>query len=125
MSEFQNILEIGTGFISKNILGLESQYNSKNINIISLSRAKDFPFSDKHISADFSDQAFIRKILKEERITKIFLFKENYFVDLAEKINLWFTKKSKSNRDKIRKIVVEKYNPDNQSAIFTKRFLNG
>jgi glycosyltransferase involved in cell wall biosynthesis len=54
-----------------------------------------------------------------------FLFKENDFVDLAEKINLWFYKKSKFDRDKIRKIVVEKYNPDNQLAIFTKRFLNG
>ena len=125
MNEYQNILVIGTGFISKNILGIKSRHKIKNLNIISLSRARDFQFSDKHISADFSDRAFIRKILKEERITKIFLFKEYDFVNLAEKINLWFTKKSKSNRDKIRKIVVEKYNPDNQSAIFTKRFLNG
>ena len=84
MNEFQNILVIGTGFISKNILGLESQYNSKNINIISLSRAKDFPFSDKHISADFSDQAFIRKILKEERITKIFLFLGPSFPSISD-----------------------------------------
>ena len=36
MNEFQNILVIGTGFISKNILGLESQYNSKNIPYISV-----------------------------------------------------------------------------------------
>jgi len=54
-----------------------------------------------------------------------FLFKENDLVDLAGKINLWFSKKHKLNRDEIRKIVIEKYNPDNQLAIFTKRFLNG
>lgn len=54
-----------------------------------------------------------------------FLFKENDLVDLAGKINSWFFKKHKFNRDEIRKIVIEKYNPDNQLAIFTKRFLNG
>ena len=54
-----------------------------------------------------------------------FLFKENDHVDLAGKINFWFSKKYKLNRDEIRKIVIEKYNPDNQLAIFTKRFLNG
>ena len=54
-----------------------------------------------------------------------FLFKENDFDDLAHKINLWFSKKHKLKRDEIRKIVIEKYNPDNQLAIFTKRFLNG
>ena len=74
MNELQNILVIGTGFISKNILGIQSRYNIKNLNIISLSRAKDFQFSDKHITAEFNDQALVRKTLKEERITKIFLF---------------------------------------------------
>ena len=74
MNELQNILVIGTGFISKNILGIQSRYNIKNLNIISLSRAKDFQFSDKHITAEFTDQACIKKTLKEERITKIFLF---------------------------------------------------
>jgi len=74
MNELQNILVIGTGFMSKNILGIQSRYNIKNLNIISLSRAKDFQFSDKHITAEFTDQACIRKTLKEERITKIFLF---------------------------------------------------
>ena len=54
-----------------------------------------------------------------------FLFEENDFADLASKINLWFSKNLKLNRDKIRKIVIEKYNPDNQLAIFRKRFLNG
>jgi len=54
-----------------------------------------------------------------------FLFKENDIVDLAEKIDTWFSKKHKLNRDEIRKIVIEKYNPDNQLAIITKRFLNG
>jgi len=53
-----------------------------------------------------------------------FLFEENDFADLASKINLWFSKNRKINRDEIRKIVIEKYNPDNQLAIFTKRFLN-
>ena len=54
-----------------------------------------------------------------------FLFTENDYVDLAHMINLWFSKKHKFDRDEIRKIVIEKYNPDNQLAIFTKRFLNG
>ena len=54
-----------------------------------------------------------------------FLFEENDHVDLANKINLWFSKKHKLDKDEIRKIVVEKYNPDNQLAIFTKRFING
>ena len=54
-----------------------------------------------------------------------FLFEENNHVDLAHKINFWFSKKHKLDRDEIRKIVVEKYNPDNQLTIFTKRFLNG
>ena len=53
-----------------------------------------------------------------------FLFKENDHVDLASKINEWFSKKREFNRDEIRKIVVEKYNPDNQLDIFTKRFLH-
>lgn len=53
-----------------------------------------------------------------------FLFEENDIADLASKINLWFSKNCKINRDEIRKIVIEKYNPDNQLAIFTKRFLN-
>ena len=74
MNELENILVIGTGFITKNILGIQSRYNIKNLNIISLSRAKDFQFLDKHITAEFTDQALISKILKEERITKIFLF---------------------------------------------------
>ncbi|MCI4642367.1 MAG: glycosyltransferase [Flavobacteriaceae bacterium] len=54
-----------------------------------------------------------------------FLFEENDHFDLAYKINIWFSEKHKLNRDEIRKIVIEKYNPDNQLAIFTKRFLNG
>ena len=74
MNKLQNILVIGTGFISKNIIGIQSRYNIKNLNIISLSRAKDFQFSNKHITADFTDQSCLRKTLKEERITKIFLF---------------------------------------------------
>ena len=53
-----------------------------------------------------------------------FLFKENDYFDLAYKINFWFSKKHKLDRDEIRKIVIEKYNPDNQLAIFTKRFLH-
>ena len=74
MSEFQNILVIGTGFISKNIIGHQCQFKLKSTNIISLSRANDFPFSDKHITADFTDQDLISNILKEESITKIFSF---------------------------------------------------
>ena len=54
-----------------------------------------------------------------------FLFEENDHFDLAYKINIWFSEKHKLNRDEIRKIVIEKYNPDNQLAIFTKRFMNG
>jgi len=54
-----------------------------------------------------------------------FLFEENDHVDLANKINSWFSKKHKLDKDEIRKIIVEKYNPDNQLAIFTKRFING
>ena len=53
-----------------------------------------------------------------------FLFEENDHADLANKINLWFSKKHKLDKDEIRKIVIEKYNPDNQLAIFTKRFMN-
>ena len=74
MNEFENILVIGTGFISKNILEHEKKYRTKKINVISLSRAEDFSFTDKHIKADFTDQACICKTLKEEKITKIFLF---------------------------------------------------
>ena len=55
----------------------------------------------------------------------IHLSKENDYVFLAHMINLWFSKKHKLDRDEIRKIVIEKYNPDNQLAIFTKRFMNG
>lgn len=53
-----------------------------------------------------------------------FLFEENDHIDLALKINEWFSKKREFNRDEIRKIVVEKYNPDNQLDIFTKSFLH-
>ena len=74
MNDSQNILVIGTGFISKNILSYKTLYSSINTKFVSLSRAKDFPFSDKHINADFSDQALISKTLKVEMITKIFLF---------------------------------------------------
>jgi UDP-glucose 4-epimerase len=74
MKDFQNILVVGTGFVSKNIFGNQNQYDSKNTNVISLSRAKYFPFSDRHITADFTDQALVSKTLKEERITQIFLF---------------------------------------------------
>ena len=54
-----------------------------------------------------------------------FLFEENDHFDLAYKINMWFSQKHKLDREEIRKIVIEKYNPDNQLAIFTKRFMNG
>ena len=53
-----------------------------------------------------------------------FLFEENDSVDLANKITSWFSNNRFVDRDLIRKIVVEKYNPDNQLAIFTKTFLN-
>ena len=51
-----------------------------------------------------------------------FLFEENNSIDLANKITLWFSKNRLINKDLMRKIITEKYNPDNQLDIFTKNF---
>jgi glycosyltransferase involved in cell wall biosynthesis len=54
-----------------------------------------------------------------------FLFKENNSNDLANKIDKWFLTSSNIDKDFIRKIIVEKYNPENQMRIFEKMFSNG
>jgi len=54
-----------------------------------------------------------------------FLFKENDFNDMASKINNWFLNNAKTDKNSIRKIIKEKYNPEVQLSIFTKRFING
>lgn len=47
-----------------------------------------------------------------------FLFEEDNSNDLALKINNWFLNNSNVNKDFIRKIVIDKYNPENQIRIF-------
>ena len=54
-----------------------------------------------------------------------FLFQENDTTDMANKIVLWFYNNSKVNKEIVRKIITEKYNPDNQLSIFKKHFSNG
>ena len=51
-----------------------------------------------------------------------FLFKENSPDDLANKIDSWFLINSNIDKDLIRRIIVEKYNPKNQKRIFEKIF---
>ena len=54
-----------------------------------------------------------------------FLFQENDAIDMANKIVLWFSNNPKVNKEIVRKIITEKYNPDNQLSIFKKHFSNG
>ena len=51
-----------------------------------------------------------------------FLFKENNSNDLANKIDNWFFQNPKIDKNLIRKVVIEKYNPENQMIIFNKHF---
>ena len=48
-----------------------------------------------------------------------FLFEENSSDDLANKIDSWFLNNSNLDKDLIRRIIVDKYNPENQLHIFT------
>jgi len=54
-----------------------------------------------------------------------FLFQENDTIDMANKIVLWFSNNPNVNKEIVRKIITEKYNPDNQLSIFKKHFSNG
>jgi glycosyltransferase involved in cell wall biosynthesis len=54
-----------------------------------------------------------------------FLFEENDSNDLSNKIDNWFLENSNIDKDLIRRIIVEKYNPENQMRIFEKIFSNG
>ena len=54
-----------------------------------------------------------------------FLFQENDTIDMANKIVLWFSNNPKVNKEIVRKIITEKYNPDNQLSIFKKHFSYG
>jgi glycosyltransferase involved in cell wall biosynthesis len=54
-----------------------------------------------------------------------FLFEENSSDDLANKIDNWFLNNSNVDKDLIRKIIVDKYNPENQMRIFEKIFSDG
>ena len=51
-----------------------------------------------------------------------FLFIENNSDDLANKIDNWFLENPNIDKDWIRRIIVEKYNPENQMRIFEKMF---
>jgi hypothetical protein len=44
---------------------------------------------------------------------------------LSNKIDNWFLENSNIDKDLIRRIIVEKYNPENQMRIFEKIFSNG
>lgn len=48
-----------------------------------------------------------------------FLFEENNSDDLANKIDNWFLNNSNPDKDVIRKIIIDKYNPKYQMRIFT------
>jgi glycosyltransferase involved in cell wall biosynthesis len=52
-----------------------------------------------------------------------FLFEENSSDDLANKIDNWFLNNFKIDKNLIRKIIIEKYNPENQMRVF-KRFFS-
>ena len=54
-----------------------------------------------------------------------FLFEENSSEDLANKIDNWFLKNPNIDKDLMRSIIVEKYNPKKQVRIFEKMFSNG
>jgi len=54
-----------------------------------------------------------------------FLFKENDSNDLANNIDNWFLNNSNVDKDFIRRIILEKYNPENQIRIFENIFSNG
>lgn len=54
-----------------------------------------------------------------------FLFEENSSDDLANKIDNWFLNNSNVDKDLIRKIIVDKYNPENQMRVFEKIFSDG
>ena len=54
-----------------------------------------------------------------------FLFEENNSADLANKIDIWFLNNSNIDKDLIRRIIIKKYNPENQMHIFEKMFSNG
>lgn len=70
----KNVLVLGTGFISKNVLE-QSNYLENDINkIISVSREENFLFSDHHIKSELSDIETINSILIEEKINTIYFF---------------------------------------------------
>jgi glycosyltransferase involved in cell wall biosynthesis len=54
-----------------------------------------------------------------------FLFTENDSDNLANKIDNWFVENPNIDKDFIRKIILEKYNPENQIRIFENIFSNG
>jgi glycosyltransferase involved in cell wall biosynthesis len=54
-----------------------------------------------------------------------FLFEENNSDDLANKIDNWFLNNFNVDKDFIRRIILEKYNPENQIRIFENIFSNG
>jgi 1,2-diacylglycerol 3-alpha-glucosyltransferase len=51
-----------------------------------------------------------------------FLFEENNLDDLANKIDNWFLNNFKIDKNLIRKIIIEKYNPENQMRVFKSFF---
>ena len=70
----KNVLVLGTGFISKNVLE-QRDYIENDINkIISVSREEVFLFSDHHIKSELSDIETINSILIEEKINTIYFF---------------------------------------------------
>lgn len=54
-----------------------------------------------------------------------FLFTENDSDNLANKIDNWFVENPNIDKDWIRRIIVDKYNPENQIRIFEKIFSSG
>ena len=54
-----------------------------------------------------------------------FLFKENNSNDLTNKIEQWFLTNPNIDKNFIRKIILEKYNIENQLSIFENKFYNG
>ena len=70
----KNILVLGTGFISKNVLEHRSLFKNSINKIISVSREDNFLFSDHHIKSELSDIGTINSILIEENINTIYIF---------------------------------------------------
>ena len=70
----KNVLVLGTGFISKNILKQKKHINTDINKVISLSRENNFLHSDRHITSEFSDIQTINSIIIEEDVTVIYIF---------------------------------------------------